>query len=121
MKRIPETAALILIGIVLAQLLDLVLFSSKPERRFLLYSIQRELHDRLPLVDVEEIVQRHKAPFIHEYRKDDSITLRVDTGFTDSAVLSITFTDGHLTSARIRGEDGPHERFEDAPPDIGTK
>ena len=45
--------------------------------------------------------------------------IRVDTGLANSYLLSIEFRYGHLYAARIRGEDGPHESFPDAPADLG--
>lgn len=118
MKRAIEMATAIALGVVCAQLLDVFPFSSKSDRRFLVYSIQRQLRAGQSRADVEAVIKTHMAPFLHRHELEDGILLRADTGLSNAVLLRATFEDGRLVSARIRGEDGPHERFDDAPPDI---
>ncbi len=121
MKRSLEFIVAVAIGIVLAQMLDVFPFSTKGDRRFLLYSIQRELQVGQTKTEIDEVIQTHQAPFLHRIDSDQQILLRVDTGAANSVLLTVALSDGNLRSSRIRGEDGPEEIFHDAPPDIATK
>lgn len=112
--RLPYLVVGVLIAVGLYYALDL----GHGERRLLLYSIARELAVGMPRSQVETVLSRHQAPFLNRSDTPDGIVLRVSLGAAEFGLLSIQFQQGLLSSARIRGEDGPEDRLEDAPPDI---
>jgi hypothetical protein len=99
-------------------LLGVFLSEMHADRRYTIYNVRRELRAGMTRDEVQDIVSHHNASFLYKYATADRVILRVDTGLANSYLLSITFRDDRLLSAKIRGEDGPHEIFHDAPPDI---
>lgn len=71
--------------------------------------------------EAEMVVNRKASQYLHKRAVTNGLILRVDTGLANSCLLYIQFNNGRLMSARIRGEDGPHEVFIDAPSDIVEK
>ena len=109
----------IVIGVAIAVGCASYFSSVSSDHRHTIYAIQCDLRSGMRMQEVFDVVRRHDEPFLHKYLSQDSVTLWVHTSpFADSCSLGLTFEEGTLRSARIRGEDGPHEKFADAPPDI---
>ena len=121
MKRPYSELICFAIGIAVTVILQGFVFDDHSERRFTLYNLQRELHAGMSPAQVESVISRHSAPFVHRVIANDMVFLRVDFRAAQSCLLSISFRNGVLASSRIRGEDGPHEVFSDAPPDINPQ
>ena len=109
-KKITIIAALIVIAALFVNP-----FSGRKQT---LYNIAKELSFGMTQEQVNSVIDKYDESYLHRHESQDRIILRVNLGITDSCLLSIRLTKGKLTSARIRGEDGPHETFSDAPPDI---
>lgn len=113
-----KSAEYLLAGAILGLLVEHSLFQLDSDRRYALYNIRRELKFGLSRAEVEAIIARHQTPFIHIHR-GEGITLTVKLGgLAQYCELLLAFEEEKLTDARIRGEDGPHDRFRDAPPDL---
>jgi hypothetical protein len=113
-----KSAACLIAGVVFGLVVEHALFQLDSDRRYALYNIRRELKFSLSRAEVEAIIARHQTPFIHIHR-GDGIALSVKLGgLARHCELSFAFEGDKLTTARIRGEDGPHDRFGDAPPDL---
>lgn len=91
------------------------------DRRFEIYAIASELKAGMPREEVITIIKQKNLPHVKIIysKEDNSIMADVSIGLARYCSLSIEFTqDGVLKSSRIRGEDGAHQKFRDAPPDI---
>lgn len=100
----------------------LTIYSYRPDERFVLYDIMKELKIDMPRKEVLSIIEKYQKPFVHKssnQMNDKDISLWVYYfGFFYSCHLIIEFSDNKLYSAKIRGENGPHDTFKDAPHDI---
>lgn len=110
---------LIILGIIF---LSLAIYSYHPDERLVLYDIMKELKVGMPRKDVLAIIEKYQKSFVHKSSDqmiDKNISLWVYyLGFFYSCHLIIEFSDNKLYSAKIRGENGPHDTFKDAPLDI---
>ena len=95
--------------------------SSHGERRYVLYGIQRELKGGMPRSDVLAIVEKHDHDSFVTRSSEEQLIVWVSLGGAQYCGLIVSFENSQLVSSQIRGEDGPEERFDDAPPDIGQE
>lgn len=103
------------IGAAVGVVVEHVLFDVYADRRFALYNILRGLKAGMSRQEVEAVIQRHDAPFITTRNSEDGIELLVHLGAVNALYLSITLSNNTLASAKIVGEDGPHDVPADAP------
>jgi hypothetical protein len=114
----------IICGIIL---ISLISYSCRPNDCQVLYDIMKELKPNMSRKEVLSIIEKHYKTYIHKSYmpsevNDETISLWVYYfAFIKSCHLIIDFNDNKLYMAKIRGEDGPHEVFKDAPPDILLK
>jgi len=94
------------------------IFDRDAERRFALYNIMRELRKDMTRKEVEEIINRHDAPFISKRIEADYISLTVSLGGINQLYLSMKFAEEKLVQARFGGEDHPDDVPKDAPSNI---
>jgi len=109
--------ALLVLGALLGVTVVDTLINRDADRRFTIYNIMRELKRSATRQEVEAIIQRHDAPYLNKHADERGISLWVHLGFKTCG-LTISFSNNLLEHASIRGEDGPHDLFKDAPPDI---
>jgi hypothetical protein len=87
--------------------------------------MMKEFKKDMPRSEVLAIIEKHQKPFVHKSSNqisEETISLWVYYfAFVKSCHLIIEFNNNKLYMAKIRGEDGPHEVFKDAPPDILLK
>jgi hypothetical protein len=87
--------------------------------------MMKEFKKDMPRSEVLAIIEKHQKPFVHKSSNqisEETISLWVYYfAFVKSCHLIIEFNNNKLYMAKIRGEDGPHEVFKDAPPDILPK
>lgn len=92
-----------------------------PERRNTLYRIHWELRAGMSQGEVREIISRYNAPYLRSFVQGEKLILHAKVGLIRSCILTVTFRNGRISSARTRGEDGPLHILRDAPPDLVTK
>jgi len=92
-------------------------------RKLTLYAIRRELSIGMSRPEADSVIERHAARYlVREWsQREEQLSLLVMYGIgQESCSLTLRFRSGKLESARIRGEDGEHDRCGgDGPPDLG--
>ncbi len=84
-----------------------------------LYSVMRGLRVGMPRTEVLAAIKSNRSSMdLEQVAENGDITLWVHYGAIDSCGLTIGFNEGRLAGARLRGEDGPHERCPSAPLDL---
>lgn len=68
--------------------------------------------------EVIKLVNRSDTSFLRLHETDDRLVATASTGLGRGCILTMEFQDKKLSSARIRGEDGPTDVLKGAPPDI---
>ena len=94
------------------------LFNSSADRRFVLYNVMKELRKDMPRGDVEDIVDRHYAPFVERRERNDNLALSVWLSAMNILTISITFEEEKLARAEFFGSDSPSDLPSDAPSPI---
>ena len=94
------------------------LFSGSADRRFVLYNVMKELRKDMPRNDVEEIVDRHYAPFVERRERSDNLALSVWLSAMKTLTIVITFEEEKLARAEFFGIDSPSDLPSDAPSPI---
>jgi hypothetical protein len=107
-------------GAVVAYIGEQTFSSPKEERRFLVYAIARDLRLGMARAEVAAVIERHRAPYLDLSEEPGVVRVRVNISSARSCQLTLGFSDERLTYMRIRGENGPDDRFPDAPADMGS-
>jgi hypothetical protein len=94
------------------------LFSGSADRRFVLYNVMKELRKDMARSDVEDIVDRHYAPFVERRDWNDNLALSVWLSAMRTLTISITFEEEKLARAEFFGIDSPSDLPSDAPSPI---
>lgn len=94
------------------------LFSGSADRRFVLYNVMKELRKDMPRGDVEDIVDRHYAPFVERREWNDNLALSVWLSAMNTLTIRITFEEEKLARAELFGSDSPLDIPNDAPSQI---
>ena len=93
-------------------------FSGAADRRFVLYSVMKELRMDMSRTEIEGIVARHDAPFVERRQSNDRLTLSVWLSAMKVLFLTITFSEQKLVRAEFAGGDSPSDIPHDAPSPI---
>ena len=94
------------------------LFNGSADRRFVLYNVMKELRKDMPRGDVEDIVDRHYAPFVERREWADNLALSVWLSAMRTLTIKITFEEEKLARAEFFGIDSPSDLPNDAPSPI---
>ena len=86
-----------------------------PERRFILYSIIRELKPGMAKSEAEAVVQRHQAPFIDYHETPNGMVVGVRLLPIKYLDLYMHFDQDKLVNAGLITDDGPDNLPRDAP------
>ena len=78
----------------------------------------KELRKDMLRSDVEEIVERHYAPFVERRERSDNLALSVWLSAMKTLTIVITFEEEKLVRAEFFGIDSPSDIPHDAPGQI---
>ena len=93
-------------------------FNGSADRRFALYNVMKGLRKDMPRGDVEDIVDRHYAPFVERREWNDNLALSVWLSAMNTLTIKITFEEEKLARAEFFGIDSPSDLPGDAPSPI---
>lgn len=94
------------------------LFSGSADRRFVLYSVMKELRKDMSRSQIEDIVSRHSTPFVERHERNNTLALSVWLSAMKTLTLKINFAEQKLARAEFVGIDSPSDIPRDAPSPI---
>ena len=94
------------------------LFSGSADRRFVLYSVMKELRKDMSRSEAEGIVSRHTTPFVERHERNDTLSLSVWLSAMKTLTLNLNFAEQKLARAEFVGIDSPSDIPRDAPSPI---
>jgi hypothetical protein len=94
------------------------LFSGSADRRFVLYSVMKELRKDMSRGEIEGIVSRHATPFVERHESNNTLSLSVWLSVMKTLTLKINFAEQKLARAEFVGIDSPSDIPRDAPSPI---
>ena len=94
------------------------LFSGSADRRFVLYSVMKELRKDMSRGEIEGIVSRHATPFVERHERNNTLSLSVWLSAMKTLTLKLNFAEQKLARAEFVGIDSPSDIPRDAPSPI---
>ena len=94
------------------------LFSGSADRRFVLYSVMKELRKDMSRGEIEGIVSRHVTPFVERHERINTLSLSVWLSAMKTLTLKLNFAEQKLARAEFVGIDSPSDIPRDAPSPI---